>query len=277
MNKLLSTLALAGLTGTAFAAGNVDGLTVKAKVDFESQYIVRGKEHSDKNLQTKVVAEYALPAADAAIYGGVFMMSPIEQAANELVTFLGAKTEYEKFVFEAGYSHYARPNRALTRVTTPGGAADIGNNDFAYSDSNEVSIGTSYLGMRDVFTPSAYIHYNFDLKQTTYEAALRRSFNGDDFGAAGFEVIVAGFAGYVQADRANGDQRTRGVTIADFKNDYGYLGASVDVAYAVSNTAKVGAGARYAWNSDGNEDSLGRLNGNTDENFWYGLWAEFKY
>lgn len=42
-----------------------DGLSVRAKVDFESQAVFRGKEHSDENVQTKVVGEYALPGSVA--------------------------------------------------------------------------------------------------------------------------------------------------------------------------------------------------------------------
>ena len=268
MNKLLSSLALAGIAGTAFAAGNVDGLTVKAKVDFESEYIFRGKEHSDKNTQTKVIGEYALPASDAAIYAGAFMMSPIDQAANETALFTGVKTQWEKYLFEAGYTYYSRPNARYSRFAATG-ARDLGNNDYGYVDSNEISVGVATSQFKELFTPSFYIHYNFDLKQTAYEAAIRRSFNGDEFGAAGFEVIVSAFAGYVQAERANG------YDVTPWANDYGYVGGSVDLAYAVSNTAKVGAGVRYAWNSDGNEDVMNAAN--TDENFWYGIWAEFKY
>lgn len=283
MNKLLSSLALAGLAGTAFAAGNVDGLTVKAKVDFESEYVFRGKEHSDKNLQTTVVAEYALPTADAAIYGGVFMMSPIDQAANELISFLGAKTEYEKYMFELGYSHYAYPNRALTGGTGTGGTINPVNNRAVYSDSNEVSFGVSTSAFKEVFTPSAYIHYNFDLKQTTYEVAARKIIDGETFGASGFELSFAAFVGYVQSGRYNGDQVAAGVE--QWGNDYGYLGGSANIAYNVSNTAKVGAGVRYTWNNDGDDNDAGplagdvtnRLSGNTSENFWYGIWAEFKY
>lgn len=277
MKKLLSSLALAGLAGSAFAAGNVDGLTVKAKVDFESEYIFRGKEHSDSNLQTKVQAEYALPAADAALYAGVFMMSPVAQVSNEVISFLGAKTMYEGYLFEAGYTHYSYANRnsdAAYNPGTNGGDYIAANNRGHYSDTNEVSFGVG-TEIKEIATVSGYIHYNFDLQQTTYEAAARRAFKGEDIGAAGFELIVAGFYGYVQANQENGDQREG--TTAAYKNDYGYIGASADIAYAVSNTAKVGTGVRYAYNNDGNEDSLGRNSANTDENFWYGIWAEFKY
>jgi len=71
-DPLPSPIALAGLAGASFAHAEIEGLSIKAKVDFESEYVFRGKEHSDKNVQTKVVGEYALPVsgANASVYAG---------------------------------------------------------------------------------------------------------------------------------------------------------------------------------------------------------------
>lgn len=281
MNKILTTLALAGLAGASFAHAEIEGFSVKAKVDFESEYIFRGKEHSDENVQTKVVAEYALPTSgvNASIYAGAFLMSPVTQAANESALFLGAKTEVEKFLIDGGYTYYGYPNRAATGMTGTGGAAGVGaaavNNRAIYSDSHELSLGTAYAGMKDIATPSLYFHYNLDLQQLTTEAAVRRSFKGDEVGIAGAELILAGFAGYVDARQYNGDQLSPGVQ--QWINSYGYIGGSIDLAYNVTNSAKVGTGLRYTYNNDGDGNDDGRLNGNSDTNFYYGIWAEFRY
>lgn len=287
MNKILSTLALAGIAGSSLALAEVDGLSIKAKVDFEEQYVFRGKEHSDENIQTKVVGEYQLPlgGANASIYGGAFLMSPLTQAANEADLFFGAKTEVEKFLLDAGYTYYGYPNRADTNGTGKGGTINPVNNRAIYSDSSELSFGAAYSGMKDIATPSLYFHYNIDLQQLTTEAALRRSFKGDEFGIAGFELILAGFVGFVDADAYNGDQRAPGVE--KWSNAYTYWGGSADVAYNVTNAAKVGVGIRYTHNNDGTSSDAGalagdaagtsRLAGNTQDNFWYGIWAEFRY
>jgi hypothetical protein len=277
MNKILTTLALAGLAGASFAHAEVDGLSVKAKVDFESEYVFRGKEHSDENVQTKIVAEYALPTSgvNASIYAGAFLMSPLTQAANESALFLGAKTEVEKFLIDGGYTYYGYPNRAYTGGTGTGGAINTVNNRAIYSDSNEISLGTAYAGMKDICTPSIYFHYNIDLKQLTTELAVRRSFKGDEVGIAGAELILAGFAGYVDAQQYNGDQLSPGVS--QWENAYGYIGGSVDVAYNITSSAKVGTGLRYTWNTDGDGNDDIRLTGNSDTNFYYGIWAEFRY
>jgi hypothetical protein len=289
MNKFLTTLALAGLAGASFAHAEIEGLSVKAKIDFESEFIFRGKEHSDENVQTKVVAEYALPVSgvNASLYAGAFLMSPITQAANASALTLGAKTEVEKFLIDGGYTYYGYPNRKTSGGTGAGGNAgsqtvlgypgdnSAGNNSPIYSDSNEIFLGTAYAGFKDIATPSLYFNYNVDLKQLTTEAAVRRSFKGDEFGIAGAELIFAGFAGYVDSRQYNGDQRAS--TVANWINSYGYLGGSVDVAYNVTNSAKVGTGIRYTYNNDGDGNDEARLNGNTSENFYYGIWAEFRY
>ena len=277
MNKILSTLALAGIAGSSLALADVEGLSIKAKVDFESEYIFRGKEHSDENVQTKVVGEYQLPlgGANASIYAGAFLMSPLTQAANEADLFFGAKTEVEKFLIDAGYTYYGYPNRAYSGGTGTGGTINPINNRAIYSDSSEISLGFAYSGMKDIATPSLYFHYNIDLQQLTTEAALRRSFKGDEFGIAGFELILAAFVGFVDADAYNGDQRANGV--AKWSNAYTYFGGSADVAYNVTNAAKVGVGIRYTHNNDGKTEDDVRLAGNTQDNFWYGIWAEFRY
>lgn len=277
MKKILSTLALAGLAGSSLAFAEIDGLNIKAKVGFESEYIFRGKEHSDENVQTKVQAEYALPVQGigASVYAGAFLMSPLTQAANEADLFTGVKTEIEKFQLEAGYTYYGYPNRNGSTGFTQGGAVNPVTNRAVYTDSHEISVGAAYSGMADIVTPSLYFHYNFDLEQLTTEAAIRRSFKGDEFGIAGVELILAGFAGYVDARAYNGDQRAPGVD--KWINSYAYCGASADVAYNVTNAAKVGVGLRYTWNKDGDGNDDARLAGNTDTNFWYGIWAEFRY
>lgn len=280
MNKILSTLALAGLAGASLAHAELEGLSIKGKVDYETQYIFRGKEHSDDNVQTKVVGEYQLPlgGANASIYAGAFLMSPLTQSSNEGDIFVGAKTEVEKFLLDAGYTYYGYPNRDLGNGGKGiGGTISPVNNRAIYSDSNEVSLGVAYSGFKDIATPSLYFHYNFDLQQLTTEAALRKSFKGDEFGIAGFELILAGFLGFVDANAYNGDQRAVGVE--QWRNGYTYVGGSVDVAYNVTNAAKVGVGVRYSYNNDGNGtngDDI-RTTGNTESNFWYGIWAEFRY
>lgn len=286
MKKILSTLALAGLAGSSLAFAEIDGLNIKAKVGFESEYIFRGKEHSDENVQTKVQAEYALPVQGigASVYAGAFLMSPLTQAANEADLFTGVKTEIEKFQLEAGYTYYGYPNRNGSTGFTQGGAVNPATNRAVYTDSHEISVGAAYSGMADIVTPSLYFHYNFDLEQLTTEAALRRSFKGDTIGIAGAELIVAGFAGYVDARAYNGDNRQG---VEQWMNSYAYIGTSVDVAYSITNASKVGIGLRYTWNTDGDYNDAGalagdasglsRLDGNTSTNFWYGIWAEFRY
>lgn len=288
MNKILSTLALAGLAGSSLAFAEIPGLTIKAKVDFESEYVFRGKEHSDENVQTTVMGDYALPVAGdgASLYAGAFLMSPITQTANEAVIFGGVKTQLEQIHLEAGYTYYGYPNRNDNGVGGQGGSINPVTNRAVYTDSHEISLGGVYTGefASNVATPSLFVHYNFDLQQLTTEGALRRSFGSDLHGIDGVEFIFSGFAGYVSSRSYNGDNRQG---VEQWINSYAYCGATADIAYNVSATSRVGAGVRYTWNKDGDANDAGalagdasgnsRLAGNTDTNFWYGIWAEFKY
>lgn len=286
MKKILTTIALSGLAGASIANA-FDGLTLKGRVGFENEYIYRGKEHSQENIQTKVVGEYALPVAGGglAIYGGAFLMSPLTQSSNEAILFTGLKTQIEDFIIEGGYTYYGYPNRNSTySVANVGGAIDPRNNRAIYSDSNEINIAAAYNGFSDVVTPSLSVAYNFELEQLTAEVALRRNFDlGQLIGANGFEISLAAYAGYLDSRRYNGNQRAAG--IERWYNAYAYAGGTADIAYNINPGAKVGVGVRYAYNNDGKGedstplggDNVNRLAGNTSHNVYYGVWAEFRY
>lgn len=281
MNKILSTLALAGLAGASIATAAtdsaIDGLSVKAKVGYENEYIFRGKEHSADNIQTRVVGEYALPiqGANAGIYAGGFLMSPLTETANAAEVFVGAKTEIEKTLIDVGYTYYGFPNNSTVNAGAPGGSINTINNRAVYNGSNEIKVGAAFGQFKDILTPSLYFYYDFNLQQLTTEVAVRRTFRGDDYGINGVELILAGYFGYVSANQYNGSQLSPG--IAQWSNAYGYVGGSADIAYNVTSAAKVGLGIRYAYNNDGDASDDIRLSGNTESNFYYGVWAEFRY
>ena len=138
-------------------------------------------------------------------------MSPLSSEANGAVIFAGAKFEpIEKTLIDVGYNYYNSPNQAAVNARSPGGKrhATRPTNSSVYNSSNEIYAGVAFAQWKDIATPSFYVYYNFDLAQTTTEFALRRTFRGDDYGIAGAEFIVAAYAGYLQADAYNGDQRS---------------------------------------------------------------------
>lgn len=288
MKKILTTIALSGLAGASLANA-FDGLSIKGKVGFESEYIMRGKEHSKENVQTKVIGEYVLPVSGAglSVYAGAFLMSPVTEASNEGILFTGIKTQLDSFIIDAGYTYYGYPNRNKTRdgFGNVGGSINPTNNRAVYTDSNEINIAAAYKGFEEILTPSVSVAYNFNLQQLTTEFAITRSFDLGQFGINGFEINLAAYAGYVDARRYNGDNRQNGVE--RWYNGYAYVGGTADLAYNISPSAKVGVGIRYAHNNDGTGDDatplagdpngVSRLAGNTSHNLYYGVWAEFRY
>lgn len=279
MKKIISTLALAGIAGSSAALADtsaLDGISLKAKIGYENEYVLRGKEHSADNIQTRVAGEYQLPVqgANVGIYAGAFLMSPLTEAANSSIIFTGVKTQIDKTLFDVGYNYYGYPNASKNNGPLTGGAQNPANNRPVYSDSNEIYVGATFGQWQDIVTPSIYFYYDFDLQQLTTELAVKRTFKGDDYGIAGAELILSGFYGYAQAGQANGDQRLANPL---WKNGYGYFGGTADIAYNVTAAAKVGVGIRYTYNNDGTGKNNAMVAGNTESNLYYGVWAEFRY
>jgi hypothetical protein len=289
MKKILATatlaLAASGVTAplhAQLAQTLLNSLAVTAKVGTESEYVYRGKEHSDFNIQTLVNVEYTLPSTradfNANIYAGVVAVQPVTQAANQLDFKLGSKFDYNGFTFDVGWIYHSFPNKntvahdylGLPLGGFSGGYQDSITNRPDYNRSNEIAIGIG----RDIeaVRVSGYLYYDFNLEQLTYEANIGYKVPVPALGAV---IALNGFAGYVSAHSANGDQRAAG--LERWRNDYGYLGASADIAFQLGNATQAGVGVRYAWNSDGNASDDLRLAGNTDSNVWWGLWFKFSY
>ncbi|MDR1498301.1 MAG: hypothetical protein LBS59_07850 [Puniceicoccales bacterium] len=275
---LAAAAALALLGTTSLSAQSfrdvLRPISVKARVGSESEYVFRGKEHSDFNLQTRVNLEYQLPSTrvGSSIYGNIFSMNPVTQSANLADFSLGSKLVYNDFLFDFGWIYHSFPNQNDLHWGIPGGAPNPITNRAIYNRSNELflSAGTDYQGTKI----AAWAYYDFNLEQLTLEANASRAFS---FPAVlpGIEFVLSAYAGYVSAHAANADQRDAG--IPKWRNDYGYIGGSVDLTYNVSEYTTIGVGVRYAWNSDGSWRDELRLVGNTSDNLWWGFWLRFAY
>ncbi|MDR2980635.1 MAG: hypothetical protein LBV12_00125 [Puniceicoccales bacterium] len=271
MKKTLAaaTLAILG-SGSLFAQTGIPDFDLSGRIAYESEYIYRGKEHSDTNVQLSVLGKYSIPTTGFAAYGGVFGMLPIKQEANQVDWTLGGQYAVDMYTIDAGYVFHSYPNQKTTNPGIPGGWQNPITNRGVYNRSNEI-----YIGARvdlEWLTPAAYIYYDFNLQQVTYEASLRRQFEGIEFGIPDIAINLSVYAGYVSANQYNGDQRAAGVP--KWSNDYGYIGFSADLIYHVTNYADIGVGLRYAWNSD---NSSFDIPGNTDDNLWWGTWVRFNY
>ncbi|MDR3227858.1 MAG: hypothetical protein LBT53_00320 [Puniceicoccales bacterium] len=245
-------------------------LSVSARSSFESEYVWRGKEHSDANLQTIIRAQYHLPTTSfgSAIYAGAIAVTPIEQTANFFDYTAGAQFSTDIFTIDASWIYHSFPNQNEHGLPLGGEQWELVNRPV-YNRSNEVTlgVGTEY----EEFKFGARVYYDFNLEQLTWEADIKRSFTWATLPAVSLDLGV--FAGYVVGWRANGDQRAAGV--AKWRNDYGYVGATADLSYQVRENITIGTGVRFAWNNDGDWRSDARLRGNTESNLWWGIWVRF--
>ncbi|MDR2512319.1 MAG: hypothetical protein LBD01_00720 [Puniceicoccales bacterium] len=277
---LIAAAALAfGSTGVAHAQSfqkMIFGpLSIDARLAAESEYVYRGKEHSDFNLQSRLNLEYALPTTGVgtAITADVFSMNPIEELANQLDVSLGAKVVYNDFLFRARWVYHTFPNQNRLSDLPSGGEQYVSANRPVYNRSNELYLGVGSQIQDSGVWIEGGVYYDINCSQLTYELNLGRDFT---FRAIpNFMLSLSGFAGYVNATAYNGDQR--GESVGKWRNDYAYLGASADISYRVNEFSSLGVGIRYAWNNDGNGNDTPNLEGNTRSNVWWGFWAKFSY
>jgi hypothetical protein len=263
----------------------VNQFSVGARTGMESEFVYRGKEHSDANLQTHVTLELPVPMTTAtygiSVFGKMFSMNPLTQTANQLDTSAGAKLEYESLKFEAGWIYHSFPNQNAHNYGLDGGDINPATNRAIYNRSHEayVNIGAQISNtgtVVDGLRLDAYVYYDFNLQQTTVEADAGYSLS---FAALPrFSINFLAYAGYCDAKAANADQRA--ASVPRWSNAYGYIGASADITYRIGEYATLGTGIRYAWNNDGvwrDARDEPRLIGNTTDNLWWGVWLRFAY
>ncbi|MDR0534862.1 MAG: hypothetical protein LBG65_00650 [Puniceicoccales bacterium] len=273
----------------------MNNISVGARTGVESEYVHRGKEHSDMNLQTTATAQFNIPWFTASygigVFGRAFSMNPITQSANLLDTALGARLDYAGFGFEAGWIYHSFPNQRDQHYPIRGGDPNPVVNRPLHNRSHEFYV-CAHAGL-EALSPSAasfftytgsflyseggprfeaYAYYDTDLHQITTEADAAYTFR---LRSLPLSLTLKGYAGYVRAETVNGNQRAAG--IPRWRNDYAYAGAAADLAINIGQYTTFGAGIRYAWNNDGGESNDYRLAGNTASNLWWGAWLQFSF
>lgn len=281
MKNIITALAVAAFGVSAFAqevstqpAGERD-FVIGAKFDFESRYVTKGKRHVNENTQTTISFKYFVPqSSDIGItpYADLFWMSPTDNKrlddplSDEGSITIGSEiTIGDTSSVDFGYKFTgwndcgssAAMNRAhLNR-----------DNEIFFGVAKTLSLidGNDYADVKG----TAYVRYDWNCNQLAYEVGVEKTFDVDDFGFR-FAVVY----GYVDANRANGDQRPSGMPKGH--NDYGYVAASADVSYRINSGTDVGIGVRYAFNNDDDENVYTNTD-NNDHNVWWGAWINFRY
>jgi uncharacterized membrane protein YuzA (DUF378 family) len=254
MKHTLTALALAAFAAGASAqnaapapvAASSTDLAVRGSVSWNGKNVFRGIERSSSSglVQTAVTLEYNIPGfTGVSAYLNFFNADGVERTYT-----IGAKTDSSFGVLDVG----------AQRLTSPV-ARSIGSDGFTQLRADkEIYVGTTLSTV--ALKPSAYVYYSTDLHQYTLELAASKTFAGSSVGLSGFDIVTKVYGGVVDAS----------ATTYAAKNSYEYLGASVDVTRAIGQGAVLGAGANWAYNTDGQAKTAGSAS-------WVRVFANFKF
>jgi len=241
---------------------STDFLSVSASVGFESAYVFRAEKLANYSIQPEVEVGYTAAGFD--IYGGAWANTPLygnNDGLEEVDFHAGAAYTYQSLRIDVGYLYYWYPS--------------FGDGDL--SRDMEVYVGVSldtaaYFNGVNI-NPSVYYFYNWILEQQVIETSVGYDTPVGAW-AMGWDKLtmpVNVYFGYATAGRKNGD-----VGGEDVGCTYYYYGASIDLAYAVTDYCTLSAGARYSQSFNNNaEDPDYQLN--PKQNFWYGVKVAFGF
>ncbi len=261
--KNITALALAALTaGSAYAQTATSAVSAPAAATPSSDISVAGRfGWSDKNvylgktrsdtegkIQSTVTVESAVPG-----FAGVNAYVSFYNADNfERSLAIGARTDW---------TSVGQVEVGVSRSNTAGANAGATLSAKGYTQADRSRQVYAGLKLSKAFlTPSAYLYYDTDLKQTNFVVSAQKDFEGKDLGVPGFDLETKAYLGLVDAK----------ATSYDVKNAYVYLGASADVTRRIGTGAKVGLGLNWAYNTDGQVKTSG-------SSVWLKAYANFKF
>ena len=254
---------------------SLSNFRVAASVGAESEYVFRGEKLAGFSIQPKV--EFAYPVLGFDLYAGAWMNSPV----NKQLSDNGTLENLEEIDLYAGVTYSWGPvtvDVGAVYYWYPSDNAGINRDYEAYTG---VTFDTSAYLSGINLNPSVYYFYNFTLEQHTIEASL-----GYDapVGAwlMGWEKLtmpIRAYYGYSTADKINGDQMMN--LGRNYERAYNYWGASIDIAYAITEYCTVSAGVRYSQtfnaNGDYDPDEDYDYSSLSQRRLWWGAKVDFGF
>lgn len=254
MKHALTALALAvfvaGVNAQAPApapvAVSTTDLSLRGSVSWNGKNVFRGIERSgtDGLLQTAVTLDYSVPGlSGASVYANFFNADALERTYT-----FGARKDLAFGEVDLGFQRLTAPT---ARTLGADGFTQLVSNSEAYA-------GVSFANV--ALKPSAYVYYSFDLQQFTVELAGSKTLPGSVVGLSGFDIVTKVYGGLSDAS----------ASVYAAKNDYAYLGASVDLTRQVGRGAELGVGANWAYNTDSQVKTAG-------SSVWARVFANFRF
>lgn len=219
-------------------------LSLRGAVSWQGKNVFRGIERSDTQglIQTSVTLDYSAPGlSGVSIYGSFFNADSVERTYA-----VGLRRDFSFGEIDVGHQ---RLTATTVRTIATHGVTQI--------DSNrEVYAGVSLANV--AFKPSTYVYYSTLLQQFTVEVAGSKTFAGSNIGLTGCDLVFRAYAGLCDAS----------TSVYATKNDYRYMGASLDVTRQIGRGPELGAGFNWAHNSDGQLQTAGSA-------LWARVYAKF--
>ena len=276
MKKIITAVAVAAFGVSAFAqeVAPENDFAISAKFDFESRYIREGKRHVNENTQTTISLKYFAPSSSSDLvftpYANFFWMSPTSnerkgQTVSDEGSFtLGSEVAVgESLSLDFGYKY-----------TGWNGRSEAGAMNYApVNRTNEIFFGISKVLALSEGDPawdlvgSAYVRYDWNRDQISYELGLKKAFDLN-----GATLAFGAVYGYIDCNDAWGDQ-LKGAPKGG--NDYGYVAVTADLSCPINEGTDFGVGVRYAYNNDGDDQAYNW--DNNSSNLWWGAWINFRY
>jgi len=291
MNKTILTAALA-LSLITSAHAQLSALTVSGTMDYESQYIFRGKKVTNSALQPSV--NFAYPYANGSINAFVWTSQPIGRSSNGS-TGVGGQGPNQNNEIDAGIA-YDHPLSGWSDDTT----LEVGYQLYWYPDfggnnnsgaglvsrSHEFHIGATYDSTKLIgynLSPSLFYYHDIILDSNTLQLGLAYSYDlSDMLGVKGVSLNPSANLGWTSIHRAGGDQ-SQGLAPGqsdEWNNSYIYWQLNAELDYKLNTSTTFFLGLHYAGNTDGTSNGYGATTTNpqfpgSDSSFWGGAGVKF--
>jgi hypothetical protein len=268
MNKIILTAGLALALFTSVHAQTLSALTVSGTMDYESEYVFRGKKVTDSAFQPSV--NFSYPVAGGSVNAFVWTSQPIGQAGTggagpNQTNEIDAGIAYDHTLsgvsddttLEVGYQLYWYPDN--------GGLATGGSGPP--SRSHELHIGATYDTTKLIgqnLSPAVFFYHDVILDSNTLQFGVAYSWDmSDTIGLKGVSLNPSANLGYTDINRNAGDQlqSTGGAgSGGQWRNSYWYWQANLELDYKINTSTTFFAAIHYSGNSDGTTN--GFLGGN---------------
>lgn len=227
-------------------------LSIDTQFGYENEYVYRGQQLADNSFQGFVEASLG------GFYTGIWTNLPFSNDNNsfndEFDFYLGCLTPINEYLQgDMGFKYYFYPE----------------DNDVDIDRHRELHFGLSFI--QAPFTPSVYLYYDVDFKQTVFEFSGSKVLDLSNI-IPNSNLSFGGSLGLLHADNLDAGQ-TNSARSSNGKgegNSYAYIGLNADLIYNFTDNDSFIIGVRYSRNNDDNS-FIDTQTGDREDNIWWGI------